>query len=93
MRFGLAKFPFVRDLPSFDFGAQGDGCRAWITWPDWPVTNPEVLEQVALEPERTIWRDVNVVISPQAAPETQEFLDFLVAEEAQALMASEGWVR
>lgn len=66
---------------------------AWITWPDWPVTNPDVLEQVNLEPERTIWRDVNVVIPPEADPEAREFLDFVITVEARALMATEGWVR
>ncbi len=66
---------------------------AWITWPDWPATNPDVLEQVNLAPERRIWRDVNVVISPEADPEAQEFADFLITEAARALMATEGWVR
>ena len=42
---------------------------AWITWPDWTVTNSDVLEAVALQPDRTIWRDVNVSMAPDADPE------------------------
>lgn len=66
---------------------------AWITWPDWPVTYSDVLDEVAIAPERQIWRDVNVALSPVADPEAKEFLDFLVTKEAQALMKTEGWVR
>ncbi len=65
---------------------------AWITWPNWPATKAE-LDQVDIAPERTIWRDVNVVISPSADPEAQQFLDFLETKEAQVLMKTEGWVR
>lgn len=66
---------------------------AWITWPDWTVTNSDVLEAVALQPDRTIWRDVNVSMAPDADPEARQFLDFLITEKAQALMKTEGWVR
>ncbi|MCQ0970115.1 substrate-binding domain-containing protein [Paracoccus sp. TK19116] len=66
---------------------------AWITWPNWPLTHPDVLELVEIEKDRQIWRDVNVVISPDADPAAQDFLDFLVTAEAQELMATEGWRR
>ena len=66
---------------------------AWITWPDWPVTYSEILEEVPLPRERQIWRDVNVALSPDADPEAKLFLDFLVTKEAQALMKTEGWIR
>ncbi|MEQ3727791.1 MAG: substrate-binding domain-containing protein [Tateyamaria sp.] len=65
---------------------------AWITWPNWPLTK-EDLEMIELAPERTIWRDVNIVLSPRADLEAQAFLDFLVSEEAQEIMATEGWER
>ncbi|AXX97034.1 extracellular solute-binding protein [Profundibacter amoris] len=65
---------------------------AWITWPNWPASKGE-LEQVDIAPERTVWRDVNVALSPDADPEAQQFLDFLLTEEAQKLMLTEGWVR
>lgn len=66
---------------------------AWITWPDWPVTHSDVFDGVAIAPERQIWRDLNVVLSPAADPEAREFLDFLITKEAQSLMKREGWVR
>jgi accessory colonization factor AcfC len=66
---------------------------AWITWPDWVVTHPDLLEEVPLPAERQIWRDVNVTLSSNADPEAKLFLDFLVTKEAQALMKTEGWIR
>jgi len=66
---------------------------AWITWPDWPVTHADILEEVPLAPERRIWRDVNVALAPDADPEAKQFLDFLVSPVAQSLMQTEGWVR
>ena len=65
---------------------------AWITWPNWPITKDD-LDLVELEEERRIYRDVNVVLSPDADPEAEAFLDFLVTKEAQAIMATEGWER
>lgn len=65
---------------------------AWITWPNWPITKDD-LDMVELAEDRVIYRDVNVVLSPDADPEAQQFLDFLVTEEAQELMATEGWRR
>ncbi len=66
---------------------------AWITWPDWPVTYADTLEEVPLPRDRQIWRDVNVALSPDADPEAKQFLDFLVTPEAQVLMKTEGWIR
>ena len=66
---------------------------AWITWPDWTARNPDVIEAVSLSEDRAIWRDLNVAIAPDADPEAQAFLDFLVTDEAQALMETEGWTR
>lgn len=63
---------------------------AWITWPDWPITHDDVLDQVNIAPDRTIWRDVNVALSPEADPEAKEFLTFLISNEAQAIMLTEG---
>ncbi len=72
------------------FGAKD--ADAWITWPNWPATKAD-LEQVNLADDRVVYRDVNVVLSPKADEEATAFLEFLVSEEAQALMATEGWVR
>lgn len=65
---------------------------AWITWPNWPITKDD-LELVALSPERTVWRDVNIALSPDADEAARAFRDFLLTDEAQALMKTEGWVR
>lgn len=72
------------------FGEQD--ADAWITWPNWPLTKDD-LDMVKLDPDRAIYRDINVVLSPEADPEAQEFLDFLLTEEAQEIMATEGWRR
>ncbi|MWD28944.1 extracellular solute-binding protein [Aquicoccus sp. SCR17] len=72
------------------FGEQD--ADAWITWPNWPITKDD-LDMVELAEDRVIYRDINVVLSPKADPEAQEFLDFLITEEAQKLMATEGWQR
>ena len=66
---------------------------AWITWPNWPLTHTDIADMVAIEPERAIWRDVNVVLSPDADPEAARFLAFLTTDKAAALMKTEGWVR
>lgn len=71
---------------------QTEDADAWITWPNWPVTKDDLV-QVSMAPERTVWRDVNVALSPDADPAAQAFLDFLVTDEAQAIMGTEGWVR
>lgn len=91
---------FRRNIVAFGKGSGASlkafeelGADAWITWPDWPVTYSEKLEEVPLSPERQIWRDVNVALSPDADPEAKQFLDFLVTPEAQELMKTEGWVR
>ena len=66
---------------------------AWITWPNWPVTNPDMLEAVELSDDRRIWRDVNVALAPDADADAKSFLDYLITEEAQEIMRTEGWVR
>ncbi len=65
---------------------------AWITWPNWPITKSD-LDMIELAEDRVIYRDVNVVVSHQADPEAREFLEFLLSEEGQRIMATEGWRR
>ena len=66
---------------------------AWITWPNWPITKSNVLEMVKISDDRTIWRDVNVALSPDADPQAKAFLEFLITPRAQKIMATEGWIR
>ena len=66
---------------------------AWITWPNWPATKPDVLQAVPLSADRAIWRDLSIVVAPDADPEAKSFSEFLVSEDARKLMATEGWER
>ncbi len=66
---------------------------AWITWPDWPLTHPDVAQIVDLPERRRIWRDVSVVLAPDADPEAQRFLEFLSSARGAEIMKTEGWVR
>lgn len=91
---------FRRNIVTFAKGSgasfkafQAEDADAWITWPNWPITKSDVLEQVDIASDRRVWRDVNVALSPNADPAAKEFLDFLLTPEAQALMKTEGWVR
>ncbi|MBR9844218.1 MAG: extracellular solute-binding protein [Rhodobacteraceae bacterium] len=72
---------------------QAEDADAWITWPNWPFTKHDVLDKVAIAADRTVWRDVNVALSPDADPAAQAFLDYLLTPEAQMIMKTEGWVR
>ncbi|MGF6851221.1 extracellular solute-binding protein [Paraburkholderia sp. CI3] len=78
--------------PSFRMFVDKDA-DAWITWPDWPITHSEKADYVVLAKERTIWRDVNVVLASDADPEAKQFLDFLNSDRGAAIMKTEGWVR
>lgn len=66
---------------------------AWLTWPNWPISNAKDMDMVYIDKDRVIWRDLNMVVSPKADPETQDFLDFLITEKAQKIMKTEGWQR
>lgn len=78
--------------PSFRMFVDKDA-DAWITWPDWPITHSDMFDYIPLPKERTIWRDVNVVLAPDADPEARQFLDFLSSDRGAAIMNTEGWVR
>ena len=78
--------------PSFQMFVAKDA-DAWITWPDWPITHPDVAEIVELSEQRRIWRDVSVVLAPDADPEAKRFLDFLSSPRGAEIMKTEGWVR
>jgi accessory colonization factor AcfC len=66
---------------------------AWITWPEWVVDNPKVLEAIPISSDRSIWRDLNIALSNSADPQAASFLRFLVSDEAQKLMRNAGYVR
>jgi accessory colonization factor AcfC len=66
---------------------------AWITWPDWPITHSDQADLVELSGQRKIWRDVNVVLAPDADSQARQFIEFLVSDRGAAIMKTEGWVR
>lgn len=91
---------FRRNIVSFSTGSgasfkafQELNADAWITWPEWVVDNPNVLQAIPLAGERSIWRDLNVALSTHADPQAAVFLRFLVSDEAQQLMRGAGYVR
>lgn len=66
---------------------------AWITWPDWPITHADAAEIVELSEQRRIWRDLSVVLAPDADPEARRFVEYLTGAKAAAIMKTEGWTR
>lgn len=66
---------------------------AWITWNDWAVANPGKTDVVAIEPERRIYRDFNLVISAKADAGAKKFADWLNTEEGAKFFLEEGWLR
>ncbi|MBU1317135.1 MAG: substrate-binding domain-containing protein [Alphaproteobacteria bacterium] len=69
------------------------GADAWITWPNWPATKSDVLEEVPIAKERQIWRDVSIAVAPDADQQARDFAAFLETPEAAELMKTEGWTR
>ncbi|MFC0228931.1 substrate-binding domain-containing protein [Serratia aquatilis] len=65
---------------------------AWITWSDWPIANTDKVDMVAIEPERRIYRDFNIAISPKADPESAQFAAYLTTEEGSQFFKDEGWL-
>lgn len=91
---------FRKNIVAFEHGS-GASFKAfkeldadvWVTWPNWPVNNPDILEMVAVAPERAIYRDLSVAVAPEADADAKAFVAFLLTEKARTIMASEGWVR
>jgi accessory colonization factor AcfC len=91
---------FRRNIVAFSTGSgasfkafQELDADAWITWPEWAVDNPQVLQAIPISSERSIWRDLNLALSSSADPQAASFLSFLVSDQAQKLMRSAGYVR
>jgi len=91
---------FRRNIVDFSTGSgasfkafQRLDADAWITWPEWVVDNPKILQAVTISSDRSIWRDLNIAVSTSADPQASSLLQFLVSNEAQKLMRSAGYVR
>ena len=66
---------------------------AWITWPEWAVDNPKVLQAIPISSNRSIWRDLNIALSSSADPQASSFIQYVISDAAQKLMRSYGYVR
>ena len=91
---------FRRNIVAFSTGSGASfkafkelDADAWITWPEWAVDNPNVLQAIPISSNRSIWRDLNIALSTSADPQAASFIEFLVSDEAQKLMRSAGYVR
>ena len=91
---------FRRNIVAFSTGSGASfkafkelDADAWITWPEWAIDNPKVLQAIPISSNRSIWRDLNMALSTSADPQAASFLRFLVSDEAQKLMRSAGYVR
>jgi len=91
---------FRRNIVAFSTGSGASlkafkelDADAWITWPEWVVDNPKVLQAIPISSDRSIWRDLNMALSTSADPQAASFLRFLVSVEAQKLMRSAGYMR
>ncbi|WP_255125181.1 substrate-binding domain-containing protein [Synechococcus lacustris] len=91
---------FRRNIVAFSTGSGASfkafkelDADAWITWPEWAVDNPKVLQAIPISSNRSIWRDLNIALSSSADPQASSFIQYLISDEAQKLMRSYGYVR
>jgi accessory colonization factor AcfC len=66
---------------------------AWLIWNIWEVANPDIADQVEVEPELRIWRDTAVALTRggEAKPYAAEFIEFLESDKGRAIFAKWGW--
>ena len=66
---------------------------AWIIWGIWQVANPDLADQVPVEPEYRIYRDAGVGLTKrgQADPHATAFAAFLASAEGAKIFARWGW--
>ena len=67
---------------------------AWLIWGIWQTANPRLADQVAVEPEFRIFRDVGAALTRrgEARPVVQQFRDYLASPEAARIFARSGWI-
>lgn len=72
---------------------EDDTIDAWLIWGIWQVANPALADQVAIEPEYTIWRDTGIVTTKQGKekPEAQAFVEFLLSDDGKVIFKQQGW--
>ena len=68
---------------------------AWLIWNHWQIANPDVADQVAVEPELAIWRSTSVALTKRGTqtPNAIAFTAFLTSPEGTAVFKKWGWKR
>lgn len=66
---------------------------AWLIWSIWQVANPAIADQVAIEPDYRVYRDVGVALTARggAKPGARAFAEFLASPEGAAIFHRWGW--
>lgn len=69
------------------------GCDVWLYWHDWIVANPDKFDEIELEEELTIYRDLAVMHTTNPDGDAvKDFISFVLdSTEANTAMAFEGW--
>lgn len=69
--------------------------EAWLIWNHWQIANPDLAEQVPVEPELRIYRDSGVALTKRGAgkPAAADFVAFLRGPEGEAIFGRWGWSR
>ncbi len=66
---------------------------AWITWIHWPLNHTDKVDYVEIEPERRIYRDLNLAKAQGADSQTQDFIDFITSDAGVEYFLRDGWTR
>jgi accessory colonization factor AcfC len=69
------------------------GFDAWLIWNIWEISNDDLADQVAIEPERRIWRDCGVALTKRGERNdtAKAFREFLTSPEGRAIFEKWGW--
>lgn len=72
----------------------GNIADAWISWPEWYFANQEKVDMVKIEPERSLYRDLNFTPRKDASEEALRFLNYLShAPESIAIFKQYGFIQ
>ena len=68
---------------------------AWLIWNHWQIANPDIADQVPVEPDLTIWRPMDIAFTHKGkdSADTRAFVRFLTSSQARPIFESQGWKR
>lgn len=66
---------------------------AWVIWNIWQIANPEIADQVPVEPDIVLYRSMAVAPARPGrhSAETRRFVQFLQSAEGSAIFQRHGW--